>query len=128
MVTTCLGTSQLSHFLSDLSDEKYPDIGGPVGSPDSGTRTGGRGHDGRFSGLALLGKADLNVAEVGEQRSHFRKADSYTIKVRTTAEYPFVKERVGSVPCSQAVLDRAGALAPQNGFQHWSGRSRWEGF
>jgi len=46
--------------------------------------------------MALLEGPRLDAAEDGDQRSHFQRADSYTVKVRTSVEYPFIKDSVGS--------------------------------
>ena len=62
---------------------------------------------GLFIAIALLSGAHLNAAGANDQRSHFQRADSYTVKVRTSVEYPFIKDRVGSSKGAGFLLNKA---------------------
>ena len=55
--------------------------------------------------LLFLGTAPY-ANEGGDQKSHFQKADTYTVKVRTTVEYPFAKDQVGSSAGAGFLIDR----------------------
>jgi serine protease Do len=56
--------------------------------------------------MLLFHVSALCANEGGDQRSHFQKADTYTVKVRTTVEYPFGKDKAGSSAGAGFLIDK----------------------
>jgi len=62
----------------------------------------------------LLVAASLEAAEEGDRQSHFQRADSYTVKVRTSVEYPFLKDEVGSSSGAGFLINKAAGWIATN--------------